>query len=965
MKRYGKASCAVALGLTLAFPTGFAVAQQSSDQTLEKIEVTGSYIRRADVETPSPVQVITAKDIKDSGYTTLTDVLNNITANNQGTLSQGFAGAFAAGATGISLRGLTVGATLVLIDGHRATPYPLADDGQRSFVDLASIPVGSVERIEVLKDAASSTYGSDAMAGVVNIILKKSFTGVEVSAENGWSQHGGGQTSHLSGTIGFGDLGEDGQNAYVAIEYHHQDPMNLSQRPQYFRQDWTALGGVNTTFGGNNLANGATLPASVTGYFVNPGVVTPSGANPLNYYGYLPGCSAAAQTAGQCAPNEYWQQILPATQNFSITSRFTKRLGADWEGTVTASYFDSKDYSLAAFNPPFSTGATTGFGEQAALVNGKGTATIFANPGPFTAPIPASVAAYMNSVAPAGTPTLTAGTQVPIQVTLGDVGAPSQLTDAQTYRLVGEVKGTAGAWDIDASYGWSQVIMDEYNYGAVNLASLYTDLADGSYIPGIQNSQSEIQHIAPTINSHFSDILYFAGAHGSRDLFTLPGGKLSIATGADFYFRTLQAMPSGQGLSGVQGSFAGDAYAEGNQSDWSVFGEMVAPIVKMLEVEGALRYDHYSGGVSKTTPKLGFKFTPVEAVTMRGTYSEGFRAPNPVESGNSGSLGFFGFIADPKLCPNPNGAQGFNTPGNFPSQCSIPGTALTVGTQGLQPETSKSFTLGLILEPTKNFNFSIDWYDIKISDQIVSGLAVPAVVAVSPINRGPQEQLPFINAQGNTVTALTPVGVFANYLVPFLNLNSTQTRGLEFELHNKFNVGENGTVNSSLMWTRILDYLYTSPAGTFELAGTHGPSEISGDTGTPRNRAKYILGWDYKGFDITGTINYIGTYDVTDPSAGLFTCQASLAFAATPGGSYFPHGNAPNGFCNVASFTDFDLYASYALDKSWTVHGNIQNLFDRDAPLDIQTYASTNFNPSLHMEGAIGRFFNVGVSYKF
>ena len=176
----------VACGGVLLSAGQAANAQAASDtQQLERVEITGSNIRRVDTETPSPVQVITAADMKASGYTSVQDVLHNITANGQGTLSQSFNLAFASGAGGIALRGLTTAATLVLIDGHRMAPYPIGDDGQRSFVDVANIPFDSIEKIEILKDGASAVYGSDAIAGVVNIILKRSFVGTTVTADAG------------------------------------------------------------------------------------------------------------------------------------------------------------------------------------------------------------------------------------------------------------------------------------------------------------------------------------------------------------------------------------------------------------------------------------------------------------------------------------------------------------------------------------------------------------------------------------------------------------------------------------------------------------------------------------------------------------------------------------------------------------------------------------------------------------
>src|SRR5258708_18296318 len=161
---------------------------------LQEIVVTGSLIKRTDTETPSPVQVITAQDLKDSGYTNVSDVLRNLSANGSGTLNQGFGQAFAAGATGIALRGLSVGDTLTLIDGERMVTYPLSDDGERSFVDDIASPINAVEGIDVVKDGASALYGADAIAGAVNVTLKTSYVGSEFTVDGGTSQHGGGAT---------------------------------------------------------------------------------------------------------------------------------------------------------------------------------------------------------------------------------------------------------------------------------------------------------------------------------------------------------------------------------------------------------------------------------------------------------------------------------------------------------------------------------------------------------------------------------------------------------------------------------------------------------------------------------------------------------------------------------------------------------------------------------------------------
>jgi iron complex outermembrane receptor protein len=209
-------------------PAATPSSQQSSPpatatKQLQTVVVTGSAIPRIDAETSSPVTVISAVQIQRSGLTTLSDVVKSISADNSGSIPNSFSNGFAAGASGVALRGLTVNSTLVLIDGHRSASYAVSDDGQRSFVDLNTIPLAAVDRIEVLKDGASALYGADAIAGVVNIILKSSYHGMEASADVGTSQHGGGFTRKATMLLGGGDLDTDHYNAYFSAQYvQHQ-----------------------------------------------------------------------------------------------------------------------------------------------------------------------------------------------------------------------------------------------------------------------------------------------------------------------------------------------------------------------------------------------------------------------------------------------------------------------------------------------------------------------------------------------------------------------------------------------------------------------------------------------------------------------------------------------------------------------------------------------------------------------
>jgi iron complex outermembrane receptor protein len=200
-------------------PAQEATSADAGNGNPEEIVVTGTIFRRTNTETPSPVTVLSSETLANRGITNVADAVRSISADSSGSIPNAFTGGFGAGAQAPSLRGLTVNSTLTLVDGLRVVNYPLSDDGQRSFVDLNTMPRVSIERVEVLKDGASSTYGADAIGGVVNIIQRKNFNGYELTAEGGTSQHGGGDQFRASALAGWGDYSANGVNFYVGAEY--------------------------------------------------------------------------------------------------------------------------------------------------------------------------------------------------------------------------------------------------------------------------------------------------------------------------------------------------------------------------------------------------------------------------------------------------------------------------------------------------------------------------------------------------------------------------------------------------------------------------------------------------------------------------------------------------------------------------------------------------------------------------
>jgi iron complex outermembrane recepter protein len=926
--------------LALAFGSSLLIASTSSAfaqdaQKQERIEVTGSNIKRIDTETSSPVQVITSDDMKKSGYTSVADVLHSITANGQGTLSQGFSGAFASGASGVALRGLTVGATLVLIDGHRMAPYPIGDDGQRSFVDISNIPFDAIDRIEVVKDGASAVYGSDAIAGVVNVILKRSFVGKSIIADVGTSYKNDGTTYHVAGTVGFGDLAKEGHNFYLSGEVRQQNQIKFADRGGLFTQtDFTSTGGYNLTPGVPNDLNGG-LPRSGTGY------VTDADGNIV---GFMKGCDATKFAAGQCTYKDNWSQIQPKTSNLNLLGRYTQNLGADWQLSLQGTYFQSKSQQVGGPSRAFASG-------YQGITSGPGvTPTLLSVVAPTT--IPSTNPSY-----PTGTG-LTSGL---LRYTFLDLGPTITDTDARSTRVIADVQGRLGVWDLVASAGYTQVLLDLTGTGYVNPANLQAALNNTTdpYLVGGGSSAAVNAFVAPKLTASDSSKLSFLHLGATRELTQLSGGPLSVAVGTDFVRRTQSSVAPVSVAAGEINSFSNN-YTIGTQTVSSVYGELNAPITKQLQAEAAVRYDHYNISGGKASPKLGFKYQPIAEVGIRGTAARGFRAPGPAENGTAGQTFFAGASTDSVLCADGNPA----TVGNFPSECLINVGTVQGTNAALKPETSKSFTLGFILQPVKDFSATIDFYSIEIANQIVPGTSTTEF-------RGTNfTPIPQVQAGGGTALVAPPSAPIAYFKVGYVNANKTSTSGVDVDLQYRHKFEGVGDLKSDFMVTYMNKYDLTVDGITYRLAGTHGPLVVSGDTGSPKTRIHWANTFSRGPWQITGTINYISAFDLTDPSFGVNTCVDGLAIGAGANAytAQLNSGQVPNGVkCKVDSFTTFDVAGKYDVTKELTVNASILNLFNKGAPQDWATYGggTAPYNPSLHAQGAIGRFFSVGLNYKF
>jgi iron complex outermembrane receptor protein len=914
----------------------------NNSQELQTVVITGSLIERTAMESPNPVQVISAKDLTQSGYTDISDVLRNITANGASTLSQSFSFAFAAGASGISLRGLSLGDTLVLIDGERSVPYPLLDDNERSFVDLSSIPFTAIQQVQVLKDGASALYGADAVAGVVNVILRKEYQGFHVQTEAGTSQHWDGTQEHIGFIGGHGDLVSDGYNWYVSGDFRHQDQILASSRSgQWDSLDFTGYGGNDRTPGNNTNIN-FPYPNSITGYLVDP-----AAPGDPTQFAYFPGCSVTAQALNQCRFTFPGSQLQPPTTNIDLLGKFTKELGGSWEAGVQLSWFDSRAEQIASYAGDLSPATGTGYA-------GGGFTNIGLAPGQ-----PPNVITYPIITVPANYPGNPFGVAAPLVYSFPELGAsPLTTVDTNTYRLLASLSGNAAGWDIKATGGAMYARMNQWQYGFIEPGALQTAL-NNLYPLGSPNGASLFAppaHTTPTSQLDLVDI------HGTHKLFDLPGGPLNFAVGAQWFKESHDEVPPPTIESAVQ---AGDSiYVIGTEYDRAAFAELDGNPIKSLNINLQGRYDNYKDFGSAVTPKVGFKFTPWKFIALRGTWGKGFRVPSAAEGVSSGEAFGAGNSNDPILCPNPTTP---NSPGNFPSQCSVPLTGVLLANPHLQNVKSTNWTAGLVLQPISQASASVDYYNIKLNNDIIPVFEAGSGFASDiSLVRGPPVVLPYVNSAGQTVSQTTPVGLILEESFPYVNASSTKTSGFDVDLQYHWDMGAIGRFTGEATWTHELTYQLTFGTSVYDLAGTHGPSGVSGDTGNPKDRINARLSWSKGPLTITPSINYVSHFSIVDPSSNIPTCASALAYQGN-----FPEGVTPQNqqFCNVNYFLETDVYGSYQLTSNFQIHASVTNLFNKQPPVDVQTYGSGSmfypYDAALHQDGAVGRYFLVGFDYDF
>ena len=916
-KRTKLSSCALlALGGALLTPAMTVFAQ--ADQ---RIEVTGSRIKRIDAETASPVQVLTRDDIEKTGKQSIQEVLRGVTADGQGSIPSSFSNGFASGSAAVSLRGLGVNSTLVLVNGRRMTTYGLADDGTRSFVDLNSLPLEAVDRIEVLKDGASAIYGADAVGGVVNVILRSNYTGAAIGGSVGQAGRHDGRTTRAFGTLGFGNIDTDKYNVFFSIEASQQKNIWSTDRGFLGQSDLTSRGFYDSTIGAPRLWLGVGSPSTTSPYGTmrTPPDGTGTRVNVIK-------CASADVDPNThvCRYNSLVEQeIQPATDRLNFFGR----------GTLQFSPALTAYAELGIFTTKSKANGTLG---------GNNDGGVFKPGDPFDPLITHGL-----MLLPAGHPDNPTGTDRTLAYRPFELGGRDQKTDNTVFRLVQGLQGTALGWDFDVGASYIKSRLKNDNTGYINYDVMQAALNNGTYRINLPNTTapSVLAAVSPTLSTVPTSSIKSIDFKATRSLITLPGGPLGVAVGGEVRWEAANNPPVPGTDTGAIVGLGYSAFAATRRVT-ALYGELTAPVAKWLELNAAVRYDKYSDFGDSTTPKLGFKLTPISQLAVRGSYSEAFRAPGPAETGGS--------------------SFGFTSVG-----------ILSQGNPNIKPETAKSYTLGLIAEPVAGTSATLDFWKIDRKNEIVQADPASIIPAGTPLDGPPLTRIP--GAQPNTFVYYDSTGALSTVTGFYRNAAKTKTDGVDIELRHKMNLGQAGKLTAQLNWTHVNKFQRTDPDGnTFDYAGTQGPIVLSAGAGTPKDRASLSLGWDRGPWTVTGVLNYVGPLkmidhkgeQVTDNGDGTVTDDTNGLVYNSNGStncSVFDLSGNPYNNCRVPAFTTFDLFAKWTPMKNLDINFSIQNLFDRKAPFDpylVLTYG-INYNQTWHQSGAVGRFFTIGAKYSF
>lgn len=850
---------ALMFGAAATAVTGVASAQEQQQEEeataerVERIQVTGSRIQRTDMEGALPVTVIDREAIDLSGETSVSDLLRNTTFNTSGSFRPQ-SGNAAQGTSTVSLRGLGSSRTLVLLDGRRLPTSPSTGSSQ----DLNVVPMAAVERIEILSDGASAVYGSDAIGGVINIVTRRDFNGVE--ARYGQSQvsipaEGG---DREEGSIVFGSS-SDTTRIIGGISFNSRDI--IFERHFPWVQPGNSIYGNNITETDNSGGFRAVSPetcADTVNFRTVPLAADPS----------LVGCQYNFNATNA---NE------ASTGNQGLFLKAEHDVNDDWTVFMNASYSKAKSFGRYApsLNDPGSqlnanswnnpTNPESELFNETYFNQGRNIGLDAYNAwlaGETTFPGDNTVVARTDEDGNVIGGRVTGNRDLKYWHRFASIGNRDSYVDNYSTDLMFGASGRVGEVDLDfgARTSRSKVFDIGYNYLLRSQADVNTNItvsqrnqreaAGGVYydlrdpLGSRYTSEAQQQAYAALINgmnvtisrvSEFEQREAFGSA--SFDVMEFGAGMIQAAVGFEYREETYVDQYDALSEAGVVGGSAGNS-AGGSRDVTSAYAEILVPVTYDFELNFAARFDDYSDYGSDFSPKVSFRWTPLENLLVRGSYGEGFRAPTLdiiTQQPSSGNPA----VSDPATCLN------FSAP----ATCSVQVRQLTEANPDLESEQSKQYSIGVAYQPLDWFNFSVDYWKVEITNRIAFfgattllnrerlGQPIPAGLGV---NRNPNVSF------AGQVPAGSPVNPIVDVNAGYGNDGSIDIEGFDFNARTNFDFGEYGALRQNLQWA------YTR---SFKIDG--GQSFV-GEIGDPKYRATLQNVYSISDFDISWNMNVIG-----------------------------------------------------------------------------------------------------------
>lgn len=911
---------------------------------LQRIEITGSSIKRITKEGALPVQTLTKEDIAKTGANNVADLVQALPAMQGFVPQSSSVNGNGGGVETASIHALGSGYTLVLLNGRRIAKSAIANNDYA--VNLASIPLAAVERVEILTDGASALYGSDAIAGVVNFILKKNQQDAVVSATYNAPEKAGGKSVNVDISKGFGDLEKDGFNVLLAYSHDEQKSLDASQRR------FARSGVVPFSVGGQNYAlyqlSSNTAPAGVALRHVD-------GTDPTLFSpDFLKNgkCGLNTFQAGNYCKFDYAStvELIPESKRDSFFSSANIKLNSD------TTLFAEAVASRFAITPRYAAPAQP----LALALNSP----LYAK---YVTPYLAQLGENSANVSSAL-----------MNLRLFDAGGRTDTYQTDALHLA---LGLDGRWrdvDYNVSYTHSEnKFTDQAVSGYTSQNAFNNIVAAGGFDP-FQPAGSSVAALAPAVLHQTLDAskskLDVLNVHASHELFQAPGGMSQLGVGVEATKESHSDSPSAilQSTNALQPNFTDSIIGGGSgalpfsasRKNYGTFAELLIPAMRNLDVTAALRYDSYEkarnsmnfdtagnpigaaeqgNAASKVTYKVSARWQPLDNVLLRGSYGTGFKAPTLAQI--TSPVQFSGSTAQQHPCP-------VSAPDPRAAGCQgvaqydvLQGGNQASGTNGLKPETSTQSTVGIRIDPVRNLSLGFDLWTVKIKNQI-------SIL---------QENIAFNNpAVYSNLFSLFNDPIQGSQTIAFLqapvNLASAQYQGIDWDhtFKSKTPIGD-----LNLQWTGT--YMLKAEQ---DFPGTGVQSSV-GQYGADQKVVFRIisrLAASLKMSDmLTHTLiaNYRSGYHDQ-----AYTEEDATVRIVNPDGSLGAFVAMPNH--NVSSYTTFDWQTRAQIQKNLVVTAGILNLFARTPPLSLVTAGGGNqVGYDARYADALGRQYYLTAAYKF